>query len=57
MSDASRSTEIARRKVLQSAVAAVCVETGFNSVERHVLGALSEATQSCEYHNIIIKFV
>lgn len=40
--------ELSRRKVLQTAVAALCVEVGYLSVESHALGSLTEATQSCK---------
>ena len=40
--------ELTRRTVLQTAVAALCVETGYLSVEKHALGSLTEATQSCQ---------
>ncbi len=41
--------ELTRRAVLQTAVAALCVETGYLSVEKHALGSLTEATQSCQW--------
>ena len=41
--------EVTRRKVLQTAIAALCVEAGYGSVEKHALGALTEATQSCKH--------
>lgn len=40
--------ELARRKALQAAVAALCVEVGFISSDRHAMGVLSEILQSCE---------
>ena len=41
-------TEIARRKALQAAVAALCVEVGFVSADKNAMGVLSEIIQSCE---------
>ena len=42
------SAEIARRKALQVAIANLCVEAGFTSVEKEALGTLTEIAQSCE---------
>lgn len=41
--------EIARRKALQAAIASVCVETGFVSMEKDALGTLTEIAQSCKH--------
>lgn len=40
--------EQARRKALQTAVAALCIEVGFVSADSEALGSLSEILQSCE---------
>ena len=40
--------EIARRKALQTAAAALCVEAGYISTEKDALGVLSEIMQSCK---------
>lgn len=40
--------ELARRKALQAAVAALCVETGFVTADKDAMGTLSEILQSCE---------
>ena len=42
------SAEIARRKALQVAIANLCVEAGFTSVEKEALGTLTEIAQSCK---------
>lgn len=49
--------ELTRRKVLQTAVAALCVEAGYLSVESQALGALTEATQSCESLDFMVASV
>lgn len=41
-------TELARRKALQVAIANLCVEAGFISMEKDALGTLTEIAQSCE---------
>ena len=41
--------EEARRKALQTSVAALCVEVGYISTEKDALGALCEILQSCKY--------
>jgi len=40
--------ELARRKALQAAVAALCVEVGFITAEKDAMGTLSEILQSCK---------
>lgn len=40
--------EVARRKALQAAIANICVEAGFVSMERDALGTLTEIAQSCK---------
>lgn len=40
--------ELARRKALQVAVAALCVEIGFVSADKDAMGTLSEILQSCK---------
>ena len=44
----AESVEMARRKALQIAVAALCVEAGFVSADKDAMGTLSEIIQSCE---------
>lgn len=41
--------ETSRRKALQAAIAALCVEVGFMSIEKDALGVLTEILQSCKY--------
>jgi len=41
--------EVAKRKALETAVAALCIESGFLSAERETIGVLSEIMQSCEF--------
>ena len=41
------SFELARRKALQTAVSALCVEAGFVSAEKDAIGTLTEMLQSC----------
>lgn len=41
--------ELARRKALQVAVAALCVDVGFLSADKEAMGTLSEMLQSCKY--------
>ena len=40
--------DLARRKALQAAVAALCVEVGFVSSDKDAMGILSEILQSCK---------
>lgn len=40
--------EEARRKALQAAVASLCVEVGFVSVDRDAFQALSQLMQACK---------
>lgn len=42
------SFEVARRKALQTAVSALCVEAGFVSAEKDAVGVLTEMMQSCK---------
>ena len=37
-----------KRKTLQTAVAALCVEVGYVSADKEAMGTLSEMLQSCE---------
>lgn len=40
--------EVARRKALQAAIANLCIEAGFMSMEKDALGTLTEIAQSCK---------
>lgn len=41
---------LVKRKTLQAAVAALCVEVGFVSADKEAMGTLSEMLQSCELY-------
>lgn len=40
-----------RKKALQAAVAALCVEVGFVSADKGALGVLNEIIQSCMFNS------
>ena len=40
--------ELAKRKALETVVATLCVESGYQSAERDAIGLLSQMIQSCE---------
>lgn len=40
----------AQRKILQTAVACLCSEAGFDSIEPMALETLAEIIQSCEFY-------
>ena len=47
--------EVAKRKALETAVAALCIESGFQTAERETVGVLSEIMQSCKFSPVELK--
>ncbi len=48
------SAELARRKALQTTVAALCIEVGFISADKDAIETLSEILQSCKAKLVVI---